>query len=62
MIELPINATKDLVIDPFFSYAVSGYNLMEYFAQGWCTAQITNWPNNDWTAGLRIKYAISSKW
>ena len=58
MIELPVNATKDLVIDPFFSYATSGYNLMEYYAQGWSAT----FPQNDWTAGLRIKYAISSKW
>jgi hypothetical protein len=62
MFELPINATKDLVIDPFFSYAVSGDNLMEYFVQGWSAGQIASWPNNDWTAGLRIKYNISSKW
>jgi hypothetical protein len=62
MFELPISATKDLVIDPFFSYAVSGDNLMEYFVQGWSAGQIANWPNNDWTAGLRIKYSISSKW
>ena len=62
MLEIPINATKDLVIDPFFSYAVSGDNLMEYYVQGWSAGQLANWPNNDWTAGLRIKYAISSKW
>jgi hypothetical protein len=59
MVELPVNATKDLVIDPFFSYGVSGYNLMEYFAQGWTAS---TFPVNDWTLGLRIKYAISSKW
>ena len=59
MFELPINTTKDLVFDPFFSYAVSGYNLMEYFAQGWTAS---TFPENDWTFGLRIKYALSSKW
>ena len=62
MFELPINATKDLVFDPFFSYAVSGYNLMEYFAQGYSPAQISAFPLNDWTFGLRIKYALSTKW
>jgi hypothetical protein len=62
MLELPISATKDLVIDPFFSYAVSGYNLMEYFAQGYSAGQISSFPLNDWTLGLRIKYAISAKW
>ena len=44
MIELPISATKDLVIDPFFSYAVSGYNLMEYYAQGYSVAQVAGFP------------------
>ena len=59
MLELPINATNDLVFDPFFSYGVSGYNLMEYFAQGW---NASTFPENDWTFGLRIKYALSAKW
>ncbi len=62
MIEVPFNATKDLVIDPFFSYAVTGINLMEYYAQGYAPAEYAGWPQHDWTAGLRIKYAISSKW
>jgi len=62
MVELPFNATKDLVIDPFVSYAVSGDNLTEYYVQGWSAGQLASWPQNDWTAGLRIKYAVSSRW
>lgn len=62
MVELPVNATKDLVIDPFFSYGVTGYNLMEYYVQGYSAADLSNFPKNDWTAGLRIKYSISTKW
>jgi len=60
MVELPFNATKDLVIDPFFAYAVAGDNLLEYYAQGWSATQLANFPNNDWALGLRIKYAISA--
>ena len=62
MFELPFNTTKDLVVDLFFSYAISGYNLQEYYVQGYTTAQIASFPVNDWTAGLRIKYAFSAKW
>ena len=61
MLEVPFNATKDLVIDPFFSYAVSGYNLLTYYVQGYSAGQISVWPTSDWAAGLRIKYSLSGK-
>jgi hypothetical protein len=56
-VELPFAVTKDLKINPFFSYALTGYNAWEF----WSTAPAGYYTANDWTAGIRFDYSFSMK-
>jgi hypothetical protein len=56
-VEVPFAVTKDFKIDPFFSYALSGYNAWEF----WSTAAAGSYTANDFIAGIRFDYSFSMK-
>jgi hypothetical protein len=56
-IEFPIQVTKNLKINPLFSYALTNYDAFE----GWNAVKEHLYNTNDWTFGIRFDYSYSIK-